>query len=293
MHQSTREERLAAALLEAADTLSDSFDTGHYLQRLSDHCVEIVGAHSAGIMLVAGGEKVSFAGSSRRQDIALDLMAVQAAPEHGGPCRDSYGTGRPVPHVPIGAARTAARWPDFTRRALRHGIAATFAVPLRRRETLLGALNVFVPPPPGRARPPRPKEPPGDEESVRLALLLAEAAAAGLHNQRLHAEYRTLAGRLQSALSRRVRVEQATGMLAERWDTGVDQAFPALRRYALRHRLPLGEAAARVLDGSLDRDGLDGERPRPAAAFTGRPGSRRHLGGSHSATGRRPASDSP
>ncbi|WP_329288037.1 GAF and ANTAR domain-containing protein [Streptomyces sp. NBC_01455] len=269
MHLSTRETGLAAALLEATDTLSDSFDTAHHLQRLSDHCVEIVGAHSAGIMLVAGGERVSFVGSSRRQAIALDLLTVQAAPDHGGPCWDSYGTGRPVPHVPIGAARTAARWPDFTRRALRHGIAATFAVPLRRRETLLGALNVFVAPPPGPPEPPGRKEPPGrpespgEEESVRLAQLLAEAAAAGLHNQRLHAEYRALAGQLQSALTHRVRMEQAKGMLAERWSTGVDQAFAALRRYARRQRMPLDEAVARAVEGSLDRDGLDAERPRP------------------------------
>ncbi|MGW3632944.1 ANTAR domain-containing protein [Streptomyces sp. NPDC005122] len=263
MHLSTRETGLAAALLEATDTLSDSFDTAHHLQRLSDHCVEIVGAHSAGIMLVAGGERVSFVGSSRRQAVALDLLTVQAAPDRGGPCLDSYGTGRPVPHVPVGAARTAARWPDFTRRALHHGIAATFAVPLRRRETLLGALNVFLPPPPGRNEPPTGPESPGDEESVRLAQLLAEAAAAGLHNQRLHAEYRALAGQLQSALSRRVRVEQAKGMLAERWNTGVDQAFAALRRYARRHRMPLAEAAARAVEGSLDRDGLDAERPQP------------------------------
>ncbi|MFF2994874.1 GAF and ANTAR domain-containing protein [Streptomyces sp. NPDC057950] len=263
MHLSTRETGLAAALLEATDTLSGGFDTAHHLQRLSDHCVEIVGAHSAGIMLVAGGEAVSFVGSSRRQAIALDLLTVQATPHRGGPCLDSYGTGRPVPHVPIGAAGTAARWPDFTRRALHHGIATTFAVPLRRRESLLGALNVFVSPPPGPPEPPGRPESPGDEESVRLAQLLAEAGAAGLHNQRLHAEYRALAGQLQSALSHRVRVEQAKGMLAERWNTGVDQAFAALRRYARRHRMPLDEAAARAVEGSLDRDGLDAERPPP------------------------------
>ncbi|WP_393082617.1 ANTAR domain-containing protein [Streptomyces sp. LN704] len=97
---------------------------------------------------------------------------------------------------------------------------------------------------------------------MRLAQLLAEAAAAGLHNQRLHAQYRSLASQLQSALSRRVRVEQAKGMLAERWNTGVDQAFAALRRYARRHRMTLDEVAARAVEGSLDRDGLDAERPR-------------------------------
>ncbi|WP_329554712.1 hypothetical protein [Streptomyces sp. NBC_00696] len=44
MEHTTREGRLAAALVEVADTLTDTFDTGHYLRRLSDHCVELVSA---------------------------------------------------------------------------------------------------------------------------------------------------------------------------------------------------------------------------------------------------------
>ncbi|AVH58553.1 MULTISPECIES: GAF and ANTAR domain-containing protein [Streptomyces] len=245
MHLGTREAQLAAALLEASDTLSDGFGAERYLQRLSDHCVEILDARAAGIMLIEGGEAVSLAVSSRQQEAALDLLAVQ---QHGGPCLDSYATGRPVPPVSVSAAHAASRWPGFTRAALRHDIAATFAVPLRRRETLLGALNVFLPELPA----------PEDDGSVRVAQLLADAAAVGLQNHRVYAQYRTLAEQLQVALSSRVRVEQAKGMLAERWDTGVDEAFMALRRYARRHRLPLDEVATRVLDGSVDRDDLGG-----------------------------------
>ncbi|MEU8978411.1 GAF and ANTAR domain-containing protein [Streptomyces sp. NPDC048309] len=245
MHHGSRETLLASALLEASDTLSDAFDTERHLQRLSDHCVEILGARAAGIMLMNGGEAASLAVSSRQQAVALDLLSAQ---RQGGPCLDSYGTGRPVPLVAISVAHADSRWADFTARALRHGIAATFAVPLRRRETLLGALNVFVP------TLPDPGVPPEDDDNVRLAQLLADAAAVGLQNHRLYAQYRTLAEQLQVALSSRVRVEQAKGMLAERWGTGVDEAFSALRRYARRHRLPLDEVATRVIDGSVPRD---------------------------------------
>ncbi|MFE9765638.1 GAF and ANTAR domain-containing protein [Streptomyces sp. NPDC005808] len=243
MHLSSRETLLASALLEASDTLTDSFDARRYLQRLSDHCVELLGARAAGVMLIDGGEAVSLAGSSRRHEVALDLLAVQ---HQGGPCLDSYGTGRPVAPVSISVAHAAARWPHFTERALRHDIAATFAVPLRRRETLLGALNVFVPTLPEHTTPPE------DHWSVHLAQALADAAAVGLQNHRVYAQYRSLAGQLQGALSSRVRIEQAKGILAERWNTGVDQAFLTLRQHARRHRLPLDEVATGVIDRSVD-----------------------------------------
>lgn len=87
---------------------------------------------------------------------------------------------------------------------------ATFAVPVRRRDTLLGALNVFVPSTPDRASGV------GSSE-VLMAQALADAAALGLENQRAYTRCRSLAGQLQEALSSRVRIEQAKGMLAERW----------------------------------------------------------------------------
>ena len=246
MHHGSREILLASALLEAGDTLSDGFDTAQHLQRLSDHCVEILGARAAGIMLIDGGEAVSLGVSSRQQDVALDLLAVQ---HHRGPCRDSYCTGRPVPPVSISVAHAASRWPDFTERALRHDIAATFAVPLRRRETLLGALNVFVPTLPAFAQD---DAPPGEIPELQLAQALADAAAVGLQNHRTYAQFRILAGQLQDALSSRVRIEQAKGMLAERWNTGADQAFIALRQYARRRRLPLDRVASAVIERVAD-----------------------------------------
>ncbi|MFF1305391.1 ANTAR domain-containing protein, partial [Streptomyces sp. NPDC058307] len=69
-------------------------------------------------------------------------------------------------------------------------------------------------------------------------------------------QHRTLSGQLQQALSSRVRIEQAKGMLAERWSVAADQAFMALRQYARRHRLPLGQVASAVVEGAADDDGL-------------------------------------
>ncbi|NNN37118.1 GAF and ANTAR domain-containing protein [Streptomyces sp. S3(2020)] len=240
MHHTTRELRLAAALLEAADTLSDGFGVEDYLQRLADHCVDLLAAQAAGIMLIDGGRTVSLTGSSAHEDMAIDLLQAQHS---GGPCLETYGSGKPVPPVSIRAARAASRWPEFTERALRYDVVTTFAVPLRRHARLFGALNVFVPTLPGG---------PSSGSELPMAQLLADSASLGLQNNTVHSQCRTLAGQLQQALSSRVRIEQAKGMLAERWNTRADHAFIALRQYARRRRLPLDGVATAVIERRAD-----------------------------------------
>ncbi|MFE2216457.1 GAF and ANTAR domain-containing protein [Streptomyces canus] len=255
MRYATREIRLASALVEAADTLVEGFEATRYLQRVSDHCVELLNARAAGVMLIDGSRSVSLAASSRHEQVALDLLEAQRG---GGPCLDSYGSGEPVPPVSIRIAHAAARWPDFTERALGHDIVTTFAVPLRRRENLLGALNVFVPTLPDTTQ--------ADDE-LHVAQALADAAALGLQNRGTYAQYRDLSGQLQAALSSRVRIEQAKGMLAERWSVHADRAFMALRQYARRHRLPLDQVASAVIEGVED----DAELRRESHGSTDEP----------------------
>ncbi|MEU6354213.1 GAF and ANTAR domain-containing protein [Streptomyces sp. NPDC047072] len=243
MQDATREIRLATVLVEAADTLGEGFEATRYLGRLSDHCVDLLGARAAGVMLIDGGRAVSLAASSRHEDMALELLEAQHG---GGPCLDSYSSGRPVRPVSIRVAHAAARWPDFTERALRHDVVTTYAVPLRRHDTPLGALNVFMPTLPDTTTPAQ------STTEIEVAQALADAAALGLQNRRTYTQYRTLSGQLQEALSSRVRIEQAKGMLAERWKVGADQAFVALRQYARRRRLPLDRVAWTVIDGAAD-----------------------------------------
>ncbi|MFG2377397.1 ANTAR domain-containing protein [Streptomyces sp. NPDC048504] len=252
MHHTPREGRFAAALLEAADTLTETFDTEDHLRRLADHCVELLSPWAAGIVLIDGGEAVALGGSTcgGREEVALELLAAQ---RNGGPCLESYGSGRPVPPVSISAAHAAARWPEFTERALRHGVAATFAVPVRWRGTLFGALNVFAPALPDCASD-------SWRSELVMAQALADAAGLGLANHRAYAQSRCLAGQLQEALSSRVRIEQAKGMLAERWQVGTDEAFIALRGHARRRRTPLDRVARAVIEGAVDDTEL---RPSP------------------------------
>lgn len=250
MQHTTRESRLAAALLEAADTLTDGFDPAAHLRLVSGRCAELLAARAVGIMLVgAGGETLALGGGDRLAHVLLE------AQRDGGPCPESHRTGRPVPPASLHGPEVAARWPEFTPCALRHGIGTTFAVPLRRGDSLLGALNVFDV---------NHQSPGGSSASVGTAQAFADATALGLHNHRAHDGFRTLSGQLQHALTSRVRIEQAKGILAERRRTGVDEAFDVLRGYARRNRLPLDAVARSVVEQTLSDAELDAPgAPRP------------------------------
>ncbi|GGV31767.1 GAF domain-containing protein [Streptomyces longisporoflavus] len=251
MRDHTSELRLAEALVETTNTLHDDFDPEFYLSRVASHCVEFLGATAAGVIFDASGAPAVAAGGHPRE-LALGLLGAQ---QSGGPCVESLGTGQLVPPVRLSVAGPAARWPEFTSLALRQGIGMTYAVPLRQRGTLLGALNVFLP---VTAKAPQP------EGELRLARVIADAAALGLHNHRAYSEYRILATQLQGALTSRVRIEQAKGMLAERWHTDVDEAFEALRRYARRERLVMDLVAKEVIKGTLDDEALGDSRSEPS-----------------------------
>jgi AmiR/NasT family two-component response regulator len=94
---------------------------------------------------------------------------------------------------------------------------------------------------------------------VDAAQALADVATIAILQHRASLEAQVVNQQLAHALNSRVVIEQAKGMVAERQDLSMEQAFYALRKHARDHNLRLVEVAEAVISGSLAMPALQGE----------------------------------
>jgi GAF domain-containing protein len=206
---------LSDTFVELADTMVADFDVIDFLQLLTDRSVMLLSASAAGVMLADPRGELRVAASSNEAAGLLELFQIQ---NDQGPCLDCYRTGQPVTADLSGQGQ---RWPRFTAAATQFGFRTVEALPMRLRDQVIGALNLF------RAVPG-----PFDPADLRLGQALADVATIGLLHERNVRRSETVAEQLQSALTSRVIIEQAKGKLAERLGTDMDHAFAMLRDYA-------------------------------------------------------------
>jgi GAF domain-containing protein len=230
-----REHQLAAVFVEIADTLVDDFDVIEFLQRLADQCVSVVEVSAAGLLLTDQRGALRVVAASTEETKLLELFQLQS---DQGPCLDCFRTGRPVAGVDLSGA-DAQRWPRFAAEARRTGFASVHALPMRLRDEVIGALNLFHVQPGGLSEP-----------TLALAQALADVATIGLLQERVIRGGEVLAEQLQSALNSRVLIEQAKGVIAERNGINVGEAFTLLRQAARRHNRRLSDLAHEVVAGS-------------------------------------------
>ena len=90
------------------------------------------------------------------------------------------------------------------------------------------------------------------EADVIVARALADLAVLSIVQHRASAEAQRLNEQLSVALTSRVVIEQAKGVICERAGTDLAQAFSRLRAYARDHNLRLTDVARAAIDGALD-----------------------------------------
>lgn len=231
----TREERLTATFVELADSLVADFDVVDLMILLTERCVEILGASSAGLLLADPSGDLTLVAATDDALRSVELFQLQS---DEGPCRDCFHTGAPVSTLDLADADD--RWPRFAPVAARAGFRATNAFPLRLRGQVLGALNLFRTEPSALSPP-----------DVIAAQALADVASIALVQSRALVDAHILTDQLQHALDSRVTIEQAKGVLAERFGCSVDQAFSRMRRFARENQLQLATLASGIVDGSF------------------------------------------
>ncbi|HEY7594477.1 MAG TPA: GAF and ANTAR domain-containing protein [Actinophytocola sp.] len=232
----SREELLAATFVDLADTLVADFDVIDFLHTLATRSVELLDADAAGIMLADHDGGLHVMASSAEEARLLELYELQ---NNEGPCLDCFRSGRPVARDDLPAMRSS--WPAFTEQLQLLGFHSAQALPMRLREETIGALNLF------RLEPGR-----LGEADLGIGQAMADVATVGLIQERSLAASELLATQLQTALTSRVRLEQAKGMLAERTGLPMDQAFRLMRDFARGRGRRLSDVAAHIIDGSID-----------------------------------------
>lgn len=162
-----------------------------------------------------------------------------------GPCMDASASGGPV-FIPDLAARAAGRrWPGFVPPARRAGVAAIFAFPLRAGAIPVGVLDLY-------------RDRPGALSTAQLgdALLFADTVTVlmlgGQGQGQGQAALRWWpsadpAGQPAGLAVHRAEIDQATGMLTEQLDIGIEDAFVRLRAYAHVHDLRLADVARDIV----------------------------------------------
>lgn len=223
--------RLAHVFVDVADTLVADFDLMDCLHNLTRHAADMIEDSAVGLLLVDSSDRLTHVAASTEDAETLELFQLQ---HDEGPCIDCVRSGAPVYESDL--SLTSARWPLFAPRAAEAGIQSVHAFPLRLRDTVIGALNIF-------GREPTPLAP----SDIPLVQSLADIGTIAILQEQALSRAEVLTEQLQYALNSRIVIEQAKGAVARALDLDVQAAFEVLRDHARSHHLRLTDLANRVV----------------------------------------------
>ena len=231
----SREQKLVRAFVELSDMLVGDFDVSDLLYTLVEHCLELFDVEAVGLLLVDEAGDLEAIAHSAPEVRFIELLEVN---RKEGPCFDAFQSGEQV--ISADLEEDIDRWPVVAPECLRAGYRAAHGVPLQIREQRIGAMNLFKVNPGSL--------PNNDHDTLRA---LAEIATISVLHDRELSDARKVTDQLQLALSTRVVIEQAKGMVAGGVELDLDESFRRLRRYARNHGYRLDEVARRVVSGDL------------------------------------------
>ncbi|WP_328492631.1 GAF and ANTAR domain-containing protein [Streptomyces sp. NBC_00414] len=236
----THQQRVLDVLVEAVDTLTDDFDLIEFLHRLSTRCVELLDVDAAGVMVVDQHGEFQLVAASDEKTRLLELFALQ---HDQGPCVRCYQSGQAQLNISLTPSAATLGFDPFAARARAAGFTVTHALPMKLRHQVIGAVNLFG----SRLRR-------LSDTDIQVGQAVADVATIAILQQRSIEHSHLEKAQLQAALTSRVVIEQAKGILAERHNLSMDDTFDTMRAYARPRHLLLTDLARQIIDDTFDGD---------------------------------------
>jgi GAF domain-containing protein len=227
---------LLRTLERLAANLTSDYAVSSVLRTLADQVALVLGVMGAGVILMRGDRLTDPIASI---DAIVQLERV-VADRQAGPCVDALRSGQPVMVSDLAIAEFGQRWPAYVAQAKVGGIRAVAAVPMFSGQQALGVLALYD----GTRRT-------WTDEDLRVTRVLADTATSYVvHSSELD-QVRTTNRQLRTALTSRILIEQAKGVLAEARGISVDEAFQVLRKHSRDHNAHIHDVAAAVVNLQL------------------------------------------
>lgn len=205
------------------------------LHQVSAVAAEVLPEEPTTSVTVVGGGRPATVAASGPLARTLDDVQYQLG---DGPCLSAATTGRPSElldtHRPAG-------WAAFAARAAAEGCRSVLSFPLPGRDHAAAALNVYFR-----------TSPVADQRTLERFVRLADYAVVAVSNAYLYETAVRRAGHLERALDSRAVIDQAKGILMERFKLTAEQAFQVLTRVSMENNVKVRDLAERfVATGEL------------------------------------------
>ena len=206
------------------DTLAEG------LRQVVETAVPLLAADGSGLMLADADGGLHWVTGTSEAEQAFE----QAERDLGeGPCIDAFASGELVWTDDL---RTDPRWPRLGPAARTNLIRGVLAAPMFREGRPVGACNAVTTSPRAWTE--------SDQEAIRMYAAMLGQLVDSASDARRKGE---LASQLQHALESRILIEQAKGVLMERYDLDDQAAFDRLRRHARAASRKLAEVAREII----------------------------------------------
>jgi transcriptional regulator with GAF, ATPase, and Fis domain len=228
---------VALTFIEITRWITQGVETIEVLSSLAERCVSLLPVSASGILLRDLTGSLQVVGASSKSAHLLDLFQIQ---NDQGPCLECSNSGKAVADSEL---TSNGPWPEFSKRAREEGFVAVYALPLISKDLTIGALNLFATQKLTSAK-------------LAVAQALADAATLSLMQVDPKQDLQIVIRQVHLAVETRNTLEQAKGMISQRFDIDAESAFIKIRDIAYETNQSLVSLATSIVMRDSENPGL-------------------------------------